>query len=60
MTVESLTGEAADLYRSLRPGRRMTGTTKAVRALLLATDAQTFYNGVLWRIRSRSLGAGVY
>ena len=55
--------EAKELYDSLGgyPGlRKVTATRKAVKELLLNTDAQTFVNGRLWNIRSKSIGAGVY
>jgi len=55
--------EAKELYDSLGfyPGiRKITATTKVVRELLLATDAQTFLNGKLWDIESKNIGAGVY
>jgi len=61
--IEDMGKEAKELYDSLgyHPGiRKITAETKAVRELLLATDAQTLLNGKLWNIESKSIGAGVY
>ena len=61
--MNELSKEAKILYDSLGgyPGlRKVTATRKAVRELLLSTDAQTLVNGKLWDIRSKSIGAGVY
>lgn len=33
---------------------------KVAKAILIGTDAQLFANGILWRIKSKSLGAGTY
>ena len=48
------------LITHLRPGFKTTGTTKQVRELLLATDGWTFYNGIMYDIKNKPMGAGVH
>ena len=49
-----------DLSSKINPYLTYTVETKDLKKILLDTDGWYFYDGYVWDIKSKSLGAGVY
>lgn len=47
-------------YFTGTPGGRATAVTAIVKRLLIKNDARLFLRGVIYEIKAKSLGAGVY